>query len=122
FGGHRYLMRNMPAIDLLNTTNNEGAAYEEDLVLLFAVSGDLRNVIKSILGLPEEYKGKCSIIMNDYDIHIVARNTIILLTALKFEPETAVPMTIHIWCRHVRPCRGTRSASALDLESMGMQL
>lgn len=35
--------------------------------------------------------------MNDKDLDIVARNTILLLTALCFDPEPAAEIMIHIW-------------------------
>src|SRR4051794_7517691 len=47
--------------------------------------------------LPISYMGKCTIVVNDMDIDIVARNVIILLTALYFDPEEAVPIIMHIW-------------------------
>ena len=36
FGGKKYLWGNMPAVDMLGLTNNEGGEYVEDLHLLFA--------------------------------------------------------------------------------------
>ena len=99
FGTQGFLWGNMPAIDILNIKDNEGEAevINQDLALLFAASGDLRNVVKSIAGLPETYHGECSVVMNDKQFVIVARNVIMLLVALKFDTKAAVPMMIHIW-------------------------
>lgn len=35
--------------------------------------------------------------MNDRDFAVVARNVVLLLCALHFEPEVSVPMMIHLW-------------------------
>lgn len=94
-----YLWGNVPALDLLNVKDNEGAkdVITQDLSLLFAASGDIRNVVKSIVGIPEEYQGQCTVVINDINFSIVARNAIMLLTTLQFQPEVAAPMIIHLW-------------------------
>ena len=104
FGGQYYLWGNVPALDVLNLKDNEGVNdVERDFHLLFAASGDLRNVIKSIVGLPDGYKGQCTVAINDKAFTIVARNIILLLVALHFEPETAVPIMIHLWYSALLP-------------------
>jgi hypothetical protein len=106
FGGQYYLWGNVPALDVLNLKENEGVNdVERDFHLLFAASGDLRNVIKSIVGLPIGYKGQCTVAINDKAFTIVARNVILLLVALQFEPETAVPIMIHLWYSALLPAR-----------------
>lgn len=60
-------------------------------------SGDIRNVVKSLVELPITYEGKCELIINDKDFDIVARNAILLLTALVFDPIEAADIMIHIW-------------------------
>jgi hypothetical protein len=89
----------MPALDILNVKDNEGTtdALPHDFNLLFAASGDPRNVIKSIVGLPDGYTGELKAVLNDKDFLIVARNAIMLLIALHLDRETAVPMIIHLW-------------------------
>ncbi|KAF1946434.1 hypothetical protein EJ02DRAFT_418542 [Clathrospora elynae] len=99
FGTRKFLWGNMPAIDMLNTNDHES---EEELAnqnieLLFAASGDLRNVVKTVVGLPESYGGECTAVLNDKELIIVARNAIMLLIALYFDPEVSVPMIIHLW-------------------------
>jgi hypothetical protein len=89
----------MPAIDLLNIQENEGKedAMRRDIALLFVASGDLRNVVKTIVGLPEDHKGECMAVINDKEFIIVARNVIMLLVAMYFDPEVATPIIIRLW-------------------------
>jgi hypothetical protein len=70
----------MPAIDLINIQKNEDTgALDKDFAILLTASGDFRNVLKSAVGLPEGYRGQCSIMINDIDFNVVARNAIFLL-------------------------------------------
>ena len=105
FGNKKYLWGNMPALDILQLQHNESKSCEtsQDFNLLFAASGDLRNALKTIAGLPEGYKDKCVAVLNDMDFIIVARNAIMLLIALQFEPDVAVPMIIHLWYSALLP-------------------
>ncbi|TGO85026.1 hypothetical protein BPOR_0439g00050 [Botrytis porri] len=96
-GRKKYLWGNVPAIDIIQSCKNEGKDFPEQLNLLFAASGDIRNVVKSLVELPIAYEGKCELIINDKDFDIVARNTILLLTALVFDPIEAADIMIHIW-------------------------
>jgi hypothetical protein len=98
-GSLQYFWGNVPALDLLKAKDYEGeeATMKQDFALLFAASGDLRNVIKTIVGLPEDYEGNCFVVVNDLNSAIVARNAILLLTALHFEPEVAAPIMLHLW-------------------------
>ncbi|KDQ26755.1 hypothetical protein PLEOSDRAFT_168906 [Pleurotus ostreatus PC15] len=78
-----YLWGNVPAIDCLNIARNEqGAAKTMDFDLCFAASGDIRNMVQTVNGLPVDYAGKCSIVLNDKNPIIVARNMLILYTLL----------------------------------------
>ncbi|TVY19932.1 hypothetical protein LARI1_G002648 [Lachnellula arida] len=96
-GIQKYLWGNVPAMDILNCKQNEGESLPEDLRLLFAASGDIRNVVSTLAELPSSFSGTCNIVVNDKDPDIVARNTILLLTALHYKPEQAVVMMIHLW-------------------------
>jgi Domain of unknown function (DUF4470) len=60
-------------------------------------SGDIRNIVKTVAGLPKAYMGQCDIVVNDSDLDIVARNLILLLVALHFTPDKATTMMLHIW-------------------------
>ncbi|CAA9965929.1 DUF4470 multi-domain protein [Pyrenophora teres f. maculata] len=99
FGLNQYLWGNMPALDVLNMDKNEckDSIMERDINLLFAASGDLRNVVKTVVGLPEDYAGNFVVVMNDENFAVTARNALLLLSAMHFEPETAVPIMIHLW-------------------------
>ncbi|KAI4222628.1 MAG: hypothetical protein L6R40_008569 [Gallowayella cf. fulva] len=96
-GKQKYLWGNVPALDLLNLQQNEGVDFAEDLRLLFAASGDIRNVIKSLTKVPATYTGHCEVVINDKDPDIVARNAILLLVAIYFSPEVATSIMLHIW-------------------------
>lgn len=105
FGSLQYLWGNIPALDLINVAENEGneAILQQDISLLFAASGDLRNVVKTVAGLPENYAGKCHVVINDRNITVVARNALLLLVALQFEPEVATPIMLHLWYSAMLP-------------------
>ncbi|KZP09098.1 hypothetical protein FIBSPDRAFT_900738 [Athelia psychrophila] len=61
-----YVWGNVTAIDCLNVARNEGsAARTADFKLCFAASGDIRNMVQTINGLPSDYSGKCDILFND---------------------------------------------------------
>jgi hypothetical protein len=76
---------------------------------LILASGDIRNLVKSLNGLPSAHTGRCHVTINDREFDIVGRNAILLLTALRFDPEVATPMILHIWYSALIP------AIALDL-------
>jgi hypothetical protein len=89
----------MPAVNILNTgKSKKDCDVHRDLDLLFAASGDIRNVIKSITeGLPAGFDGRCTLVINDINFMVVTRNTILLFVALSLEPEEAVAILIHVW-------------------------
>lgn len=105
FGTNQYLWGNMPAIDILNMKNIESVCdIRRDVNLLFAASGDIRNVVKSMTeGLPDGYSGRCLLVINDINFMIVARNVVLLFVALSFEPDLAAAMMIHIWYSALLP-------------------
>ncbi|TVY43017.1 hypothetical protein LOCC1_G004360 [Lachnellula occidentalis] len=96
-GLKKYLWGNVPALDILRCKQNEADGLPGDLSLLFAASGDLRNVVSTLAELPTTFNGNCSVMINDRDFDIVARNVILLLTALHFGREDAVPKILHLW-------------------------
>ncbi len=75
------------------------------LVNPLKASGDLRNLIKSVLGLPHSYRGTLDPVVNDRDFDIVSRNAILLLTALHFDPDTAAIIMLHLWYSALLPGR-----------------
>lgn len=63
-----------------------------------AASGDLRNVIQSIIGLSQTYKGSVSTVVNDIAFDVVARSIIVLLVGLIVEDDVkAVQCMLHVW-------------------------
>lgn len=105
FGSLQYLWGNIPALDLLKVAENEGdeVILQQDMSLLFAASGDLRNVVKTVVGLPKNYVGRCHIVINDRSTTVFARNALLLLVALQFEPEVATPIMLHLWYSAMLP-------------------
>ncbi|KAF9877002.1 hypothetical protein CkaCkLH20_05268 [Colletotrichum karsti] len=98
FGRGKYFWGNVPAYDVLKLGKNEGVAYDGILSLLFAASGDLRNVVKTIAQLPDSYKQSVQVTMNDRDFDVVARNAIMLLIALVVsDTDQAADCIIHVW-------------------------
>ncbi|KAI8713033.1 DUF4470 domain-containing protein [Fusarium sp. LHS14.1] len=98
FATHKTIWGDVPALDILRLGQNEGVQYHKDLAILFATSGDLRDVIKTVTSLPRTFRNDLTIIINDNDLDIVARNIILLLTALlSAKPEDAAIRMIHIW-------------------------
>lgn len=93
----KFFFGNLPAYDILNLPANEGVHYNRDLRLLFAASGDLRNVVKTLVSLSGDYNSTIDLVINDRDMDIAARNTILMLIALVVEEdETAIECMIHL--------------------------
>lgn len=66
--------------------------------MLGPASGDLRNLIKTVAGLPVSYAGRLAIVVNDQEFDIAARNAIFLIIALVVEdPPLAADTIIHLW-------------------------
>ncbi|KAG5769953.1 hypothetical protein H9Q73_013382 [Fusarium xylarioides] len=96
--GTSCLWGGVPALDILKLDTNEGESYEAKLSLLFAASGDMRNVVKTIAELPPGWDQPIDITMNDADLAVVARNAIILFIAFSAEDESeAIDCIIHMW-------------------------
>ncbi|RDA90834.1 hypothetical protein CP533_1556 [Ophiocordyceps camponoti-saundersi (nom. inval.)] len=94
----KYVWGNSPAIDIVKLKDNEGEDYDGDLRLLFAASGDLRHVFKTVADLPATFNNKVEITINDFDLDITARNFILLLIAFVVEDiEEATDCMIHTW-------------------------
>ncbi|KAF2967727.1 hypothetical protein GQX73_g5860 [Xylaria multiplex] len=98
FGAVKYLWGNVPAIDVIQLGQNEGAEFQTPINLLFAASGDLRNIVLSVTSLPQSYRSPLSIVINDCDIDIVARNLIFLLIMfIEKDSNTAAEFMLHVW-------------------------
>ncbi|KAI0479855.1 hypothetical protein F4859DRAFT_451626 [Xylaria cf. heliscus] len=98
FGTPRYLWGNVPAIDIIQLGKNEGVDFQGPMRILFAASGDMRNVIRSVASLPSSYQGPLNITLNDREIDIVARNIIfLLLFFVEDNPTIASEYVLHMW-------------------------
>ncbi|KAF2741866.1 hypothetical protein M011DRAFT_413673, partial [Sporormia fimetaria CBS 119925] len=99
----RYLWGPTPGINVLRLRHNEGSSTDIDIALLFASSGDLRNVVQTISSLPKRPKRELRVTINDADFDVVARNVILLLLALKSleDPKTKLSdiaeAMVHVW-------------------------
>ncbi|KAJ0423532.1 hypothetical protein BJY00DRAFT_321672 [Aspergillus carlsbadensis] len=105
FGQGIYPWGNVPAVDVLNLAQNEGNGHCSDIALLFAASGDLRNVVKTISELSEPFTRRIEATLNDREFYIVARNAILLLFSLTALEAPSIPANglthaealIHLW-------------------------
>ena len=73
-----YYWGNMPAVDLLNLSMNEGEDYSDPLALLLCGVGDPRNVLLTIASLPDVYKQKVTFVLNDICPCTLARTVLLL--------------------------------------------
>ncbi|PBK94164.1 hypothetical protein ARMGADRAFT_965842 [Armillaria gallica] len=100
FGNGMGLWGNMTEIDVINVANNEGAdgIRKKDLSLAFIACGDLRNVVKTINGLPENYSGTIKIVLNDKNPMAVCRILLILsMLGIIEDVEEAAEHVLHLW-------------------------
>lgn len=93
------------AIDIINAKHNEGlgSIWNKDLSVVFvgkcqpnvlslsnlrlySVSGNLRNVVKTVNGLPEDYTSTLKVVLNDFNPIVVCQN-IMVLTILGKIPD-----------------------------------
>ncbi|KDQ11254.1 hypothetical protein BOTBODRAFT_463500 [Botryobasidium botryosum FD-172 SS1] len=95
FGMH--LWGNIPAMDILKLSHNEGMT-NQDFSLAFVASGDIRNLVRTVNGLPADYSGELNILLNDREPIIVLRN-IVLLQLLGTIPDhtRAAEIALHYW-------------------------
>lgn len=66
-------------------------------------------MIKSVVGLPQSYSGQCEVVVNDRDFDVTARNVILLLISLYFNPSEAPSMMLHVWYSAFIPDKMFRS-------------
>ncbi|KAI3337490.1 hypothetical protein HD806DRAFT_543118 [Xylariaceae sp. AK1471] len=98
FGTRKYLWGNVPAFDVIRLNQNEGVDFQDPMRILFAASGDMRNAILSVASLPPSNRGPLSIVINDREIDVVARNVIFLLIFfVEKDPAVAAEHVLHIW-------------------------
>lgn len=69
---------------------------DRDLNILFAASGDIHNVIETIVSLPNNYGATVTVTVNDFNFDVVAFNLVLLMAAFVFEPEEAAAIMLHM--------------------------
>ncbi|KAG5643369.1 hypothetical protein DXG03_001017 [Asterophora parasitica] len=86
------------ASDCLRLSHNEGEDINRDFKICFAASGDIRNLVKTVNGLPKGYRGKCDILLNDNDSIVVNQNLVILYALLSAGPsiEESAELAVHL--------------------------
>lgn len=100
YGAGSILWGNVPAHDILNLKRNEGYdnVKNQDISLAFVASGDLRNVIRTVNELPQDYDGTLNILLNDRNPFICSRNLAILLVLSQLADENeAAEHALFIW-------------------------
>ena len=73
-----YYWGNVPAVDLINLSMNEGEEYCNPLALLLCGVGDPRNVLLTISSLPDVYKQQVTFVLNDICACTLARTVLLL--------------------------------------------
>ncbi|GJE94086.1 DUF4470 domain-containing protein [Phanerochaete sordida] len=87
----------MPAIDILKLASDD-AKSRADIRVAFLASGDLRNVLKTINGLPEGYAGQVTVLMNDLSDYVTLRNILMLRIMAKIKNKRmAADIVLHLW-------------------------
>ena len=81
--GKLYYWGNIPAVDLINLSLNEGCEYSKPLSLLLCGVGDPRNVALSVASLPEGYQQKLTFVLNDISVCTLARTVLLLFMLLE---------------------------------------
>ncbi|GJE94081.1 zf-MYND and DUF4470 domain-containing protein [Phanerochaete sordida] len=107
------LWGNMPAIDILKLTPDD-AKSRADISLAFIASGDLRNAIKTVNGLPEDYAGTLTILLNDREPYTTLRNILTLqLLAQTADKPHAADAALHLWYSAFLPQEHADAIAAL---------
>ncbi|EEB97670.1 hypothetical protein MPER_02969, partial [Moniliophthora perniciosa FA553] len=100
-GWHVVLWGSTPAIDILKISDDQTSSQSiktQNLSLAFIASGDLRNVIKTVNALPSDYTGNLSILLNDDNPLVVARNFLILTwLGIMDNVDEAAEFAVHYW-------------------------
>ncbi|KAJ7582114.1 hypothetical protein C8J56DRAFT_1168157 [Mycena floridula] len=107
FGMGMILFGNIAAYDVLNLSRNEGFdnVRSKDLSLafvgefsLYLSSGDIRNLIRTVNELPNDYSGSLSVVFNDHNPIVVVRNLVMLLSLGSISDKSdAAEQALHLW-------------------------
>ena len=93
-----YYWGNVPAVDLLNLSMNEGDEYSNPLALLLCGVGDPRNVLITIASLPAVYTQQVNFVLNDICPCTLARTALLLYMLYKGTLLSLVnrPFRLHV--------------------------
>lgn len=91
-----YYWGNVPAVDLINLSMNEGEEYSDPLALLLCGVGDPRNVLLTISSLPDAYQQQVTFVLNDVCPCTLAR-TVLLLYMLHKGGDGVLSSVLRIW-------------------------
>jgi len=78
-----YYWGNVPAVDLINLSMNEGEEYSSPLALLLCGVGDPRNVLLTTASLPDAYRQQVTFVLNDICPCTLARTVLLLYMLYK---------------------------------------
>ncbi|KAK0475690.1 hypothetical protein EDD18DRAFT_1265999, partial [Armillaria luteobubalina] len=104
FGMGLILWGNIPAIDIINAVDNGDSRHTEQRYFLGFPSGDLRNMVRTINGLPGDYSGTIKIVLNDFSPVVVCRNLMMLsILGIVEDVEEAAEHALHLWYSIFQP-------------------
>lgn len=83
---------------LLSVSVAFGSGLENNGFIVLLASGDLRNVIRTINCLPEDYTGKLNVLLNDKQSFVVLRNIVLLeILGTISDKRKAADIALHLW-------------------------
>ncbi|KAI8488596.1 hypothetical protein Bbelb_336250 [Branchiostoma belcheri] len=92
-----YYWGNSHAQDLIKIEQNE-VEYPDNMAILLAGVGNLRNVMATVAGLEQSFKGNVHFALNDSDPQITARNVLFLSFLWKYRDHEEVARKLtQIW-------------------------
>ncbi|KAI1309786.1 hypothetical protein F5Y03DRAFT_382905 [Xylaria venustula] len=96
--GQFELFGSYPAIDVLRLEANEGTEWKDSINVLFVQPTDLRDVIKTIVDLPDKTSASINVTITDETTTKTARNLILLLLALSSDdPDVTAECAVPFW-------------------------
>lgn len=65
---------------------------------MHTASGDLRNLVRTVNGLPHDYEGKLTVLLNDRDPFVIMRNiSLLMILGTIADRRKAVDTALHFW-------------------------
>ena len=93
-----YYWGNIPAVDLINLSMNEGEEYSSPLALLLCGVGDPRNVLLTTASLPDAYKQQVTFVLNDICPCTLARTVLLLYMLYKGTSSKHKIILLRVFC------------------------